>query len=54
VCWNLWIHEVVRDELTIWAAAQDMSPSQLVQELLWHVSGVLVSLMQCLPDRGIR
>jgi transposase len=35
VRWNLWILDAIRDELTAWATARDLSPSQLVQELLW-------------------
>ena len=35
VRWNLWILGALRDELTRLAAARGMSPSQLVQELLW-------------------
>jgi hypothetical protein len=33
--WNLWILEPIRDEIATLAAKQDLSPSQLVQELLW-------------------
>jgi hypothetical protein len=33
--WNLWILEPIRDELASLAAERDLSPSQLVQELLW-------------------
>ena len=36
VRWNLWILDVMRDELATWAAERGVSPSQLVQELLWH------------------
>ena len=36
VRWNLWIHEAIRDELATLAAERDISPSQLVQELLWN------------------
>jgi hypothetical protein len=35
VRWNLWILEAIRDELASLAAERDISPSQLVQELLW-------------------
>jgi hypothetical protein len=35
VRWNLWILEPIRDELASLAAERDISPSQLVQELLW-------------------
>jgi hypothetical protein len=35
VRWNLWILEPIRDELATMAAEREMSPSQLVQELLW-------------------
>lgn len=35
VRWNLWISDAIRDELAGWAAERDISPSQLVQELLW-------------------
>ena len=33
--WNFWILDSIRDELATLAAARDISPSQLVQELLW-------------------
>ena len=33
--WNLWILDAIRDELSGLAAERDVSPSQLVQELLW-------------------
>jgi hypothetical protein len=36
VRWNLWLLEVIREELTTVAAARDMAPSQLVQEVLWQ------------------
>ena len=36
VRWNLWILDAIRDDLTQWAAERDISPSQLVQELLWQ------------------
>jgi lambda repressor-like predicted transcriptional regulator len=35
VRWNIWILDAIQDELKTLAAEQDMSPSQLVQELLW-------------------
>jgi hypothetical protein len=35
VRWNLWILDAMRDELAAWAAERGVSPSQLVQELLW-------------------
>jgi hypothetical protein len=35
VRWNLWILDAIRDELATWAAEREVSPSQLVQELLW-------------------
>lgn len=35
VRWNLWILDSIRDELATLAAERDVSPSQLVQELLW-------------------
>jgi hypothetical protein len=35
VRWNLWILEPIRDEIATLAAERDVSPSQLVQELLW-------------------
>jgi hypothetical protein len=35
VRWNLWILDSIRDELVALAAERDISPSQLVQELLW-------------------
>jgi hypothetical protein len=35
VRWNLWILDAIRDEIASLAAARDMAPSQLVQELLW-------------------
>ena len=37
VRWNLWIFDAIRDELAALAAERDVSPSQLVQELLWQV-----------------
>jgi hypothetical protein len=37
VRWNLWILDTIRDDLTAWAAERGVSPSQLVQELLWQV-----------------
>jgi hypothetical protein len=35
VRWNLWIVDAIRDELAALAAERGISPSQLVQELLW-------------------
>ncbi len=35
VRWNLWILDAIRDELATMAAERNVSPSQLVQELLW-------------------
>jgi hypothetical protein len=35
VRWNLWILDAMRDELATWSAERGVSPSQLVQELLW-------------------
>jgi Winged helix-turn-helix DNA-binding len=35
VRWNLWILDAIRDELATLAAERGVSPSQLVQELLW-------------------
>jgi hypothetical protein len=35
VRWNLWILDAIRDELAALAAERGISPSQLVQELLW-------------------
>jgi hypothetical protein len=35
VRWNIWILDAIQDELKIMAAERDVSPSQLVQELLW-------------------
>ncbi len=35
VRWNLWINRAIRDELATLAAKRDISPRQLVQELLW-------------------
>lgn len=35
VRWNLWILDAIRDDLTALAAERGISPSQLVQELLW-------------------
>jgi transcriptional regulator with XRE-family HTH domain len=35
VRWNLWILDAIRDELAALAAERGVSPSQLVQELLW-------------------
>jgi hypothetical protein len=36
VRWNLWILDAIRDELAALAAERGVSPSQLVQELLWQ------------------
>jgi hypothetical protein len=36
VRWNLWILDTIREELASLAAACDVSPSQLVQEVLWQ------------------
>ena len=35
VRWNLWILDAIRDELAALATERGISPSQLVQELLW-------------------
>ena len=35
VRWNLWILDTIRDDLAALAAERGVSPSQLVQELLW-------------------
>jgi hypothetical protein len=35
VRWNIWILDAIQDELKTLAAERDVSPSQLVQELLW-------------------
>jgi hypothetical protein len=35
VRWNLWILDAIRDELATFAAERWVSPSHLVQELLW-------------------
>jgi hypothetical protein len=35
VRWNIWILDAIQDELKTWAAERDVSPSQLVQEMLW-------------------
>jgi hypothetical protein len=35
VRWNLWILDAIRDELATLATERGISPSQLVQELLW-------------------
>jgi Homeodomain-like domain len=35
VRWNLWILDAIREEIASLAAARDLSPSQLVQEVLW-------------------
>jgi hypothetical protein len=34
--WNLWILDAIREEITALAAQRGLSPSQLVQELLWR------------------
>jgi hypothetical protein len=36
VRWNLWILDAIRDELAALAAERGVSPSQLVQEILWN------------------
>lgn len=36
VRWNLWINKAIREEVTRLATERDISPSQLVQELLWR------------------
>ena len=36
VRWNLWISDAIRAELATLAAQRDLSPSQLVQEILWR------------------
>jgi hypothetical protein len=36
VRWNLWILDAIRDEIAALATARGVSPSQLVQELLWQ------------------
>jgi hypothetical protein len=33
--WNLWLLDAIRVELATWATERGVSPSQLVQELLW-------------------
>jgi hypothetical protein len=35
VRWNIWILDAIQDELKTLATERDVSPSQLVQELLW-------------------
>jgi hypothetical protein len=37
VRWNLWILDTIREEIAALAAERDMSPSQLVQEVLWKM-----------------
>jgi hypothetical protein len=32
---NVWILDAMRDERATWSAERGVSPSQLVQELLW-------------------
>jgi hypothetical protein len=36
VRWNLWILDAIRDDLAALAAEPGVSPSQLVQEILWQ------------------
>ena len=36
VRWNLWILDAIRAEIVTLAAQRDLSPSQLVQEVLWR------------------
>jgi len=36
VRWNLWILDAIREEIASLAATREMSPSQLVQEVLWQ------------------
>jgi hypothetical protein len=36
VRWNLWILDAMRDGLAALAAEREMSPSHLVQEVLWQ------------------
>ena len=36
VRWNLWMLDAIRAELATLAAQRDLSPSQLVQEILWR------------------
>src|SRR5262249_3789750 len=35
VRWNVWILDAIREEIASLAAERDVSPSQLVQEILW-------------------
>jgi hypothetical protein len=35
VRWNLWILDVIKEQLSTLAAERDLSPSELVQEYLW-------------------
>jgi hypothetical protein len=35
VRWNIWILDAIQDEIKTLAVEREMSPSQLVQELLW-------------------
>ena len=35
--WNLWILDAIRDEIASLAAERNISPSQLVQEVLWKM-----------------
>jgi hypothetical protein len=37
VRWNLWILDAIREEIATLAAERDISPSQLVQEVLWKM-----------------
>ena len=37
VRWNLWILDAIRAEITALAVERDLSPSQLVQEVLWKM-----------------
>jgi hypothetical protein len=39
VRWNLWILDVIREEIASLAAQRGISPSQLVQEWLWKALG---------------
>jgi Winged helix-turn-helix DNA-binding len=36
VRWNLWILDVIKEQISTLAAERDLSPSELVQELLWQ------------------
>jgi hypothetical protein len=35
VRWNLWILDAIKDQISVLAAARDLSPSEWVQEYLW-------------------